>query len=111
MLHKSRFRVPSGFRVIEITRIVLLQPHGEFVEMFCHLMVIIKRTIPIDLTVAIEVVQLSDLIAARDEDDVVTNDDTQWLKQPTCDPRPRQFRQIRINAARRELCKAPGDIG
>src|SRR5947208_3128706 len=51
----------TAFPVIKIARLVRLQTHGELVEVFGHLMVIVEVLIEVDFSVAIEIMKADNL--------------------------------------------------
>ena len=54
----------SRLGVVEIAGGIRLQTHREFVEVIGHLVVVVEALEPVDLLVAVQVVQDRDLIAA-----------------------------------------------
>ena len=89
VMWNQRFeRMAGRFRVIEIALCIGLQAHGEFVEVFGHLVVVVEVFEVVDLSVAVQVVQDADLIATGDVDFALNNLHAQLLKQTGRDPPP-----------------------
>ena len=59
---------PPRAGVVEVPLRVGLQAHRELVEVLRHLVVVVEALVEVGLAVAVEVVQLHDLVAAADED-------------------------------------------
>ena len=55
--HESRFGVSGGLGVVEIAIIVGLQAHGELMEVFGDLVVVVDRFVVIGFAVTVEVAQ------------------------------------------------------
>ena len=67
MRDDRRQGVPRRFGIIKISCGIHLQSHGKFMEMRCHLMVVVKVFNKVGLAVAIHVTQPRNLIAAANK--------------------------------------------
>ena len=89
----------AGLGIIQVARLIGLQTHGEFVEVLGDLVVVVEIADEIHLSVAVEILEPRDLIAARDEKILASIFDPQWLEQTAHDPFPPKGRRGRIRQA------------
>ena len=86
--HERRLGVTGGLCVVEISRGIGLQAHGELMEVLRDLVIAIEALIEIRLPVAIEIAQFHNLIAASDVDDIVDDFESERLIEPGSDATP-----------------------
>jgi len=91
MRDDRRQGVPRRFGIIKISRGIHLQSHGKFMEMRCHLMVVVKVLNKVGLAVAIHVSQPRNLIAAANKQFPIAEFHPQWLKKPGRQTMPTQI--------------------
>ena len=89
----------AGLGIIQVARLIGLQTHGEFVEVLGDLVVVVEIADEIHLSVAVEILEPRDLIAARDEKILASIFDPQWLEQTAHNSFPPQGRRGRIRQA------------
>ena len=70
----------SAFGVIEISISISLQAHRKFVEMLSDLVIAVKALVEIGFTVAVQVVELNELIPTGYEYLTIDQFDTQGLE-------------------------------
>ena len=91
--------VATGLGIIQVARLIGLQTHGEFVEVLGDLVVVVEIADEIDLPVAVQILDSSDLIAAGDEEILTAIFDSQWLEQTAHNSFPPQGGRCRIRQA------------
>ena len=80
--------VAGGLGVVEVSGVVGLEAHREFVEVLGDLVVVVEALDVIDGFVAVEVVEFGELVAAGHVDFVVDNFEAEGLEEAGADALP-----------------------
>ncbi len=70
---------------------VRLESHGEFVEVFSYLVVVVEAFDEVDFFVSVEVMKFCDLVSACDVDFVFDDFESEWLEESCGDTFPFKF--------------------
>ena len=109
--HQPVFRVTRRLGEIEIARLISLQIHGELMEMFGDLMVVIKILIEINLPILIDIMQPRDLVTTTDIDGFIHNLQAQRLKHTCSDTAPGELSLGQIKPFHNPYIPLPGTNG
>ena len=80
MGHHGLLPMTAGLGVVEVARRIDLQSHGELVEVFGDLMVVIQALIKVDLAIVVQIMQDHQLIATDQVNLFVDHLDPQGLE-------------------------------
>ena len=112
VLRHDRFQgVASCLGVVEIPFRIGLQAHGELVEMFRHLMVVVEALVKVRFAVAVEIVQDHDLIAAAHVDLLLNDLQSERLEETRRDALPGQPLGRGVDALNQPDVAVPGTNG
>jgi hypothetical protein len=92
----------------KISLAIRLQSHRELVEMLRDLVVVVEVLDEVYFTIAVQIPQPSDLVAACHIDGFLHNFQAEGLKQAGGDPLPDQLSEVAINAAHPPHVSVPG---
>ena len=88
MRHKRVLGVAGGLGVVEVTLVIGLQAHREFVEVFGDLVIVVEALDVVDGFVAVMVVEFGELVTASDVNFIVDDFEPEGLEESGADSFP-----------------------
>jgi hypothetical protein len=89
-------------------RSVGLESHGELVEVFSDVMIVVEVFDPVDFTVAVEVVQPGNLVPTGNMNDAIHDAQAKGLKQPGGNSSPANTAKVSVDVLHQPDISVPG---